>query len=781
MEQIKRFQPSLDGLTEEQVSIREKQGLVNYDTAVPTKSIRQIVLSNIFTLFNLLNFVLALLVFSVGSYKNLLFMGVVVCNTVISIIQEINAKKTIDKLSIISMSKIKVIRNGELKEIGVNDIVLDDVLELSLGNQVVTDVTILEGACEVDESFITGESQTISKKKGDFILSGSFIVSGKVRAKVEHIGLENYTARISSEARYFKKVNSILMKSLNQIIKAVSILILPIGILLFVRQLGIGGNDYAGAVVNTVAAILGMIPEGLVLLTSTVLAVSVVRLSKYNVLVQNLYCIETLSRVDTLCLDKTGTITEGKMEVYATIPYQNFKMEEINQALALLTHYLEDHNATMEALRNKYKKDVQEEVKEIFPFSSEKKYSGISLRGKGAYFIGAPEYLLKEKYKFFEEELQEYMQENRVLLLVHCKENKLDTSNIELMALILLRDKIRKEAVATLKYFKDQDVTIKVISGDHVKTVSNIAKRAGIKDYQKCVDMSRIMTPEELKKVASTYTIFGRVSPIQKKELILAMKEAGHTVAMTGDGVNDVLALKEADCSIAMASGMDAARNVAELVLLDSNFDSMPKVVAEGRRTINNIERSATLFLTKTMYATTLAIVFIFLNREYPFVPIQLTLTSVCTIGIPSFFLAIQPNKNRIGGNFIKNVLSKAFPSAMTIVINIIMIMMISSVFHFTPEQTSTLCVAMNAFVGFRLLYQLCLPFNLFKRILFGSMILLLVLQAIFLRSFYSLTVLNIPMMITVGVLVCFSLMMFQMITKLFEKYISPKLNFTKK
>lgn len=781
MEQIKRFQPSLDGLTEEQVSIREKQGLVNYDTAVPTKSIRQIVLSNIFTLFNLLNFVLALLVFSVGSYKNLLFMGVVVCNTVISIIQEINAKKTIDKLSIISMSKIKVIRNGELKEIGVNDIVLDDVLELSLGNQVVTDVTILEGACEVDESFITGESQTISKKKGDFILSGSFIVSGKVRAKVEHIGLENYTARISSEARYFKKVNSILMKSLNQIIKAVSILILPIGILLFVRQLGIGGNDYAGAVVNTVAAILGMIPEGLVLLTSTVLAVSVVRLSKYNVLVQNLYCIETLSRVDTLCLDKTGTITEGKMEVYATIPYHNFKMEEINQALALLTHYLEDHNATMEALRNKYKKDVQEEVKEIFPFSSEKKYSGISLRGKGAYFIGAPEYLLKEKYKFFEEELQEYMQENRVLLLVHCKENKLDTSNIELMALILLRDKIRKEAVATLKYFKDQDVTIKVISGDHVKTVSNIAKRAGIKDYQKCVDMSRIMTPEELKKVASTYTIFGRVSPIQKKELILAMKEAGHTVAMTGDGVNDVLALKEADCSIAMASGMDAARNVAELVLLDSNFDSMPKVVAEGRRTINNIERSATLFLTKTMYATTLAIVFIFLNREYPFVPIQLTLTSVCTIGIPSFFLAIQPNKNRIGGNFIKNVLSKAFPSAMTIVINIIMIMMISSVFHFTPEQTSTLCVAMNAFVGFRLLYQLCLPFNLFKRILFGSMILLLVLQAIFLRSFYSLTVLNIPMMITVGVLVCFSLMMFQMITKLFEKYISPKLNFTKK
>lgn len=781
MEQIKRFQPSLDGLTEEQVSIREKQGLVNYDTAVPTKSIRQIVLSNIFTLFNLLNFVLALLVFSVGSYKNLLFMGVVVCNTVISIIQEINAKKTIDKLSIISMSKIKVIRNGELKEIGVNDIVLDDVLELSLGNQVVTDVTILEGACEVDESFITGESQTISKKKGDFILSGSFIVSGKVRAKVEHIGLENYTARISSEARYFKKVNSILMKSLNQIIKAVSILILPIGILLFVRQLGIDGNDYAGAVVNTVAAILGMIPEGLVLLTSTVLAVSVVRLSKYNVLVQNLYCIETLSRVDTLCLDKTGTITEGKMEVYATIPYHNFKMEEINQALALLTHYLEDHNATMEALRNKYKKDVQEEVKEIFPFSSEKKYSGISLRGKGAYFIGAPEYLLKEKYKFFEEELQEYMQENRVLLLVHCKENKLDTSNIELMALILLRDKIRKEAVATLKYFKDQDVTIKVISGDHVKTVSNIAKRAGIKDYQKCVDMSRIMTPEELKKVASTYTIFGRVSPIQKKELILAMKEAGHTVAMTGDGVNDVLALKEADCSIAMASGMDAARNVAELVLLDSNFDSMPKVVAEGRRTINNIERSATLFLTKTMYATTLAIVFIFLNREYPFVPIQLTLTSVCTIGIPSFFLAIQPNKNRIGGNFIKNVLSKAFPSAMTIVINIIMIMMISSVFHFTSEQTSTLCVAMNAFVGFRLLYQLCLPFNLFKRILFGSMILLLVLQAIFLRSFYSLTVLNIPMMITVGVLVCFSLMMFQMITKLFEKYISPKLNFTKK
>ncbi len=762
------------GLTTEEVESRKRKNLINYDTTVPTKSVKQIICSNIFTLFNFLNFALAFALLCVGSIKNLMFLGVVFCNIVISIIQELNAKRTIDKLSVIAATKSKVVRNGKIEEIANHEIVMDDVLYLSLGNQIVTDSVILYGTVEVNESFITGESVPVLKNAGDELRSGSFIVSGTVYAKVIHVGIDNYTAKISAEAHYIKHVNSVLMNSLKKIIKMISISIIPIGVILFLRQLGIEENSIEEAIVNTVAAILGMIPEGLVLLTSTVLAVSVVRLSKYNVLVQDLYCIETLARVDTICLDKTGTITEGTMEVYATVPYEGISIEQVNNIMSAIVEVMEEENPTMLALKNKYRKKMNWKVSKSLPFSSERKYSGIEFINHGTYLLGAPEFLLKEKYHLMKKELEQYVEENRVLILLHSKEPLTDRvpNTYELISLILIRDTIRKEAITTLKYFKEQGVDIKVISGDHVLTVSNIASRAGIDNYKKRVDMSTITSLEELKQVAEEYTIFGRVSPIQKKQLIQALKEQGHIVAMTGDGVNDVLALKEADCSIAVASGTDAARNVSELVLLNSNFDALPAVVAEGRRTVNNIERSATLFLTKTTYATILAVVFAILGLQYPFIPIQLTLTSVTTIGIPSFVLALQPNKNRIKGNFLKNVFSKSLPSAITIVFNILLIMLASRIFKFTDEEISTMCVFMNAFVGFRLLYHLCIPFNLLKKVLFISMLLLLVLQAVFLKDLYSLVWLNLKMIVLLIGLMVISLLAFKLFTELINEKI---------
>ena len=650
------------GLTKEEVEERIKENKVNYDTSLPTKSIKTIVRENIFTLFNLINILLGVAVFCVGSYKNLLFLIVIFCNTAISIIQEINSKKAVDKLSILAQAKVNCIRDGEKQEIGINSIVLDDLLMLETGNQIVADSIILEGEVEVNESFITGESDVIYKRKGDTLLSGSFVVSGKCKAEVIHIGDENYTSKISSGAKYVKKVNSEIMKSLNGIIKIVSIAIVPIGILLFFNQLGLTENSFKNAVVNTVAAIIGMIPEGLVLLTSTVLAVSVIRLSKRKVLVQELYCIETLARVDTLCLDKTGTITEGTMEVNDIIEITKSK-EELEEILSEISSASDDNNSTIEAIRAKYKNKQKWKVINKIPFSSQKKWSGVCFKDKGSYIIGAPEFVLREKYDEYKERIEKYSNDYRVIIVANSEGDFIEKElpdKLEVLGFVLISDVIRKEASKTLKYFKEQGVNIKIISGDNPITVSKIAKRAGVENSEKYINMQEIKTKEQLEKAAKEYTIFGRVTPVQKKELVQALQKEGHTVAMTGDGVNDVLALKEADCSIAMASGSDATRNVAEIVLLDSNFASMPEIVLEGRRTINNIERSATLFLVKTIYASILAIIFLFVNMPYPFMPIQLTLISTVTIGIPSFVLALEPNKERIKGKFLRNVISRA-------------------------------------------------------------------------------------------------------------------------
>lgn len=732
---VERWNPDIAfGLTSKQVKKRIEENQINKEEIVPTKTIKQIVLGNIFTLFNILNLGLAFSIILVGSYKNLLFMGGVICNTFISIFQEVRTKKIIDKLSLLATSKAKVIRDGKPKEIDIDDIVLDDIIAFKVGEQVTVDSIICEGKCEVNEAFITGEETPIVKKKGDMILSGSFVISGHVLAKVEHIGLDNYTAQISNEARYTKKVNSVLMNSLNTIIKWVSILVVPLGLILFFKQLNLG-NGMTDAVINTVAAVIGMIPEGLVLLTSTVLAVGILKLSKYKVLVQELYCIEMLARIDTLCLDKTGTLTEGKMEVYSVIPVRREK-EEVEEILHTFSRYTEDENATMKALKEAYEGSKSLTVKEVIPFKSEKKYSGIITEGRGTFVLGAPEFLLDKKDSL-REEIDVYSKDYRVLALVKVKD--IDSlASKEVYGLVLIQDIIRKQAAQTITYFKEQGVAIKVISGDNPITVSSIARRVGIENAEQYIDMSTV-SDNEILEVADMYTVFGRVSPSQKKALILALKEKKHTVAMTGDGVNDVLALKEADCSIAMASGSDAARNVSQIVLLESNFDAMPNVVLEGRQTVNNIERSATLFLTKTMYASILAILFLFINKPYPFEPIQLTLTSVVAIGIPSFILALETNHKRIEGNFFSNVFSKAFPFAVMLVIDIILIMILSSIFHCTKTETSTLCVIMNAIVSFLLLFRVCLPFNLIKKVLYGAMIFLFVAQVVGFGELFSL------------------------------------------
>lgn len=705
------------GLTSDQVLEREKEGLVNFNTEATTKSVKQILRDNICTLFNIINIVLAIAVICVGSFKNLTFMIIIVLNTLISTFQELRSKKTLDKLQVLASSKVKVIRDGKKEHIGINDIVLDDILEVELGNQIVVDSLIRDGDVEVDESFITGEAETIFKKKGDMLISGSFIVSGKAICQVQHIGIDNYTAKISSDTKYIKPISSEIMRSLNKIVSTISFLIVPVGILLFSRQMYLEGNTISQAVVNTVAALIGMIPEGLVLLTSTVLAISVIRLSKRKVLVQDLYCIETLARVDTICLDKTGTITEGSMEVAEVVSKDSSC--DIGEVLANINYYLDEVNPTALALKDKFGKKNNFNLVEKIPFSSSKKYSGIVIDDK-TYFIGAPEFLLKDKIKKYNKEISEYTKDYRVLLLASAKDKKL--TDIKVIGYILLQDKIRKEAADTLNFFKKQGVDIKIISGDNPDTVYGIAVRAGLPDSIKRVDATTLKTDQDIIDAVLQYDVFGRVTPEQKKKFILALQLLGHTVAMTGDGVNDVLALKEADCSIAMANGSDASKNVSQLVLLDSNFSSMPHVVAEGRRTINNIERSASLFLVKTVYATLLAIIFIFIEMPYPFIPIQLTLASVVTIGIPSFVLALQPNHDRVKGSFLKSVLKRAIPPAITIVLNILVVFIASNMFNFSYEQTSTLSVAVTGYTSFILLYKTCKPLNPLRTVLFVTM-----------------------------------------------------------
>ena len=760
------------GLSEEEVLKLQERGLVNYNADVKTKSIGQIIMMNFFTLFNFLNFGLGFAIFLVGSYKNLLFLGVVFCNTFISTVQEIRSKRTIDKLSLLNESKATVIREGVEKQIGIHDIVLGDIIKLRAGNQIVCDSQIISGEILVNESLITGESESVTKNKDMDILSGSFVVSGGCYAEVIHVGKDNYTAQISAEAKYIKKVNSEIMNFINKIIKYISIAIIPIGVLLFVGQMDSG--SFGDTIVHVVAALIGMIPEGLVLLTSTVLAISVMRLAKYNVLVQELYCIEMLARVDTVCLDKTGTITKGEMEVSKLVPLNGTSMNEIVDALSMMSYHMENDNQTMAAISKKYARRCDNKVLEIVPFSSQAKWSGISFENV-SYILGAPEIILKDTSSI-DKELDMYASSNRTILLckVNHKLNKTLPSSVTVMGLVIISDKIRLEARSTLEYFKKQGVDIKLISGDNPKTVAYVASKVGFKDIR-YIDMSKCNLPAI--EIADKYNVFGRVKPKQKKDLIVALKALGHTVAMTGDGVNDVLALKEADCSVAMNSGSDAARSVSQLVLLDSNFASMPKVVAEGRRSINNIQRSSSLFLCKTVYATLLAIIFLFLPFSYPFEPIQLTLVSMVTIGIPSFILALEPNNEKINGKIIVNVLKRSLPTALTIVFNILIIILISLFIKLTDDEISTLCVILTGLTSFMLLYRISVPFNKLRRCLFGFLFVMFVFEIVFLRDLFSLTILNLKLLILIVALFMTGIVLFNIFTDLFYK-ISKKIKF---
>ena len=768
MKNIERYTPDIKcGLTNYEVDKRIKDNLVNIYTEVGTKTVSEIVKENVLTLFNIINVVLAIAVICVGSFKNLTFIIIITINTLISIIQELRSKKTLDKLKVVAASKVHVIRNSIEKEIGINEIVLDDIIKVEIGNQIVVDSIIKDGEVEVDESFITGEADTVFKRKGDMLLSGSFIVSGKAICQVEHIGYDNYTAKISSDTKYIKAVSSEIMRSLNKIISTISFLIVPVGILLFSRQMYIEGNTVSQAVVSTVAALIGMIPEGLVLLTSTVLAVSVIRLSQRKVLVQDLYCIETLARVDTLCLDKTGTITEGKMEVMAEVFVEDINISEI---IGNINYNLGDNNPTAIALLDKYGKSDTFEIVDKMPFSSAKKYSGIALKDK-FYVVGAAEFILKKDDKFLKK-VEEYTNEYRVILLAEALNKRLD--NVKPLALLLLQDKIRSDANETLQYFREQGVTLKIISGDNPHTVYGIACRAGFKENAKIVDATTLVTDQDILDAAWEYDIFGRVTPEQKKKLVLALQHLGHTVAMTGDGVNDVLALKKADCSIAMASGSDATKNVSQLVLLDSNFSSMPYVVAEGRRTINNIEKSSSLFLVKTIYATLLAIIFIFIDMPYPFIPIQLSLASTVTVGIPSFILALQDNYDLVQKHFLKRVLKRAVPPAFTIIINILVVFIASKLFNFTYEQTSTLSAMITGYVAFMLLFKTCLPFNKLRIALFSTMVLLYITGFFGFRSLFSFSVLNFRMIVIILLCIGFAHFMYYSFEKIIN-YLESK------
>ncbi len=776
----KRFFPNINtGLSTEQVRQREAEGLLNYDNSVKTKTEKQIIFENTFTFFNTINIILAIFVLLVGSYRNLMFMGVIISNAAIGSLQGIRSKRAIDKLSLISAPKAHVVRDGKKIEIAVDKIVLDDILHLETGNQICADCILLEGEVEVNESLLTGESDTITKKAGDMLLSGSFIVSGSCHSRVENIGEENYATKIASQAKYVKEQNSAIMKSLNMIVKFIGFSIIPVGIILFTKQYFLLSDTLEHSVVSTVAALIGMIPEGLVLLTSVVFAVTVIRLATHKTLVKELYSSETLARVDVLCLDKTGTITEGSMQVDLVLPISGIRQEEIEDACLKLSSVLSDNNPTFEAVREKFPVDSGIKASHIIAFSSQRKWSGAYLKNDGAYIMGAGEFVFGEEFKNYEKTVKDYSEKGqRVLVVAKSSEDFNDKElpkDIKLMGFIVLSDKIRAEAKQTLRYFSDQGVDLKIISGDNAVTVSNIAKKAGLETAEEYIDASTLSEDCNYEEVVEKYSVFGRVTPHQKLEFVKALKKCGHTVAMTGDGVNDVLALKEADCSIAMASGSDAARTVSDLVLLDSNFASMPVVVREGRRSINNLQRSATLFLAKTIYSVLMALLFVFSTVPYPFQPIHLTLISTLTIGVPSFLLALEPNKARVKGNFLINVLNKSLPAGLTTVLNICFLLMVKNNLNLSNEQFSTLCVVATTITAMVLLVRACFPFSIMR----SALVLLLctgfIVAVIYFSELFVLAPINTTMIIILIPIIIFASLSVTALTHFIENYLKVK------
>ena len=766
----------INGLSSQEVKMRINKNLINYVDEPKTKTIKEIVRSNIFTYFNFLNILLGSLVIISGlisgrllySLKNCLFVGVIFTNTIISIVEEILAKKTIDKLNLVTDTKISVIRDNNVKLVSREELVLDDVCIYNIGNQIVTDSVILDGVVEVNESFITGEEKIILKKKGDNLISGSFVVSGKCTVKVVHVGKDNYISKISSEAKYIKKTNSVIYNSFDKMLKVLSILLIPIGVVFFINQMVITSGNVSTSIMSTVSALIGMIPEGLVLLTSSAMAVSVIRLRRYNVLVQDLYSIENLARVDVICLDKTGTITEGIMEVKDIIPYKNNDVEKIKDILSNYVNALDDPSPTFKSILTYVGNSEDYTILETLSFSSIRKYSGVNFK-EGTYFLGSPENISKEKFDC----IKEYQKDYRVLLLAKGKDlKKLD--DIEPIGFILIQDKIKENANETLNYFKEQGVDIKIISGDNPETVAKIAMRAGISDI-KAIDMSDVID-DDIDKIIKEYNILGRVKPDQKKKIVNCLQNNNHFVAMTGDGVNDCLALKTADCSIAMANGSEAAKNVSQFVLLDSKIDNLPKILKEGRRSINNIERSSSLLLSKTIFTIILILACVYLSTEYFFIPIHLTLITMFTIGIPSFILALESNNELVKGNFLLKVFMKSIPSALTVVFNVVIIKLFEMHFNLDADLCSTLTVFLTATTGFIFLNNICKPYNLLRGCLMAFLLIAFGYCAIYQYSFFNISYINKDTILIFIVLFICSMYIFDKL-KALTNYILKKTN----
>ena len=786
----------MTGLTDEQVNARIAEGKVNADENPNTRTYKQIVRENTLTFFNFLNLVLLVLVLLVGSYKNAFFVCIIIINTLIGIAQEIRAKKTIDKLAILTARKSVVIREGQKWTVPTEELVLDDVVCLKTGDQVPADARILEGSLEVNESLLTGESDNLPKNEGDELFSGSFVTSGEAYCQIIHVGKDNYAAQITSEAKEFKRHNSELKNSLNAILKVISIIIVPLGALLFYKQYYIVGDTFRDSVVSMVAGVLGMIPEGLVLLTSVALTLGALVLANKKTLVQELYCIETLARVDTLCLDKTGTITEGTMCVERVEPYvstgrvetaatesesaesteaeeqvqtDSAFMEEIDVIMGNMMYVLKDQNATIDALRKRFPAKQDMTPEHVIPFSSDRKYSGAVFEEKGTYLMGAAQFLFPENNEELTEKCQAYAEEGlRVLVLAHSSQNAEGTElpeGLEPLALMLLTDVIREEAPDTLAFFDSQEVDLKVISGDDPVTVAAIARRAGLKNADSYVDATTLTTEEELQDAVAQYSVFGRVTPQQKKAMVQALQSQGHTVAMTGDGVNDVLALKEADCSIAMAQGSDAAKNIANVVLLDSNFASMPHIVNQGRRVVNNIRTAASMFLIKTMFSVMLSLLTIFFGNAYPFEPIQMSLISACAVGIPTFLLAQENNYEKIDHTFLRHVFINAFPAAITITFCVFAVMLVCQNVYHSMAMLNTACVLVTGWNYMAALKTVYAPLNTYRKVIIYGMQFIFFAAAVIFQKLLSLGSLDFGMIILVFILMTFAPVLIDVIT----------------
>ena len=713
-------------LTSEEVAERVAEGKVNGKPDLQTKSVWKILRDNTLTLFNGLHVFLAVLILVVSngkSWNNILFMGIVLFNLSVGIIQELKAKKTIEKLSLISTPHATVLRDAMEQKIPVEGLVMDDVMILHAGDQICADSVIVGGSVEVNESMITGESDPVSKREGEELKSGSFIVSGRCSARVIHVGADNYANKIAAGARYIKKTNSEILRALRSIIRLMSIIVIPLGVALFLKQCLIADMNTEDSVMKMAGSVVSMIPQGLIALSTTVFAVGVVRLSSHKVLSQDLYSIETLARVDVLCLDKTGTITEGSM-IVTGISEEEGKEAEIKDVLSYIVTCVKDNNPTYLAVAD-FVKDLEATPDgDTFPFSSDRKWSGAN-KGDVGYVMGALEFVAPDAVDRYRDKCAEYQKQGKRVICV-AKTKKITAEKIlaqqQILGFVLIEDKIRAEAPDTLRFFAEAGVDIRVISGDNPVTVSAIAAKAGLEGADKYTDAATWGDDPDYDALAKEHKIFGRVTPEQKLSLIKTLKSQGHTVAMTGDGVNDVLALKEADCSVAMASGSDVAKSVSSLVLLDSNFASMPRVVAEGRCLINNLQRSSYLYLVKTIYATILSIIFLFVGT-FPFDPSDMTLVGVAATGVPSFFLALEVNNDRVEGGFLYNSFRMSLPGALVVVVHILAIQLLASPLGLTADEVHMLSVLIVAVMSFAVLFRVCLPMSIIHAAIFLSML----------------------------------------------------------